>query len=67
MDILLTPRQAAERLIVSEKTIFDWLHTGKLKGVKAGRQWRIREQDLEAFLQEPVITPQAKNGAEEDT
>jgi len=50
---LLTPKQAAERLLVSEKAVLDWLRLGTLKGVKAGRQWRIGECDLEAFLVEP--------------
>jgi excisionase family DNA binding protein len=57
-DQLLTPEQAAERLLVAKKTILDWLRTGQLKGRKAGRLWRIRERDLEAFLVEPDI-PQA--------
>lgn len=48
---LLTPEEAAERLVVSPKTIRDWLRQGKLKGVKTGKLWRIRERDLEAFLE----------------
>ena len=57
VEPLLTPRQAAARLLVSEKTVLDWLRRGQLKGVKAGRLWRIRERDLEAFLVEPEPTP----------
>jgi excisionase family DNA binding protein len=53
---LLTPKQAATCLLVSEKAVLDWLWLGTLKGVKAGRQWRIRERDLEAFLEEPEPT-----------
>ena len=53
---LLTPKQAATCLLVSEKAVLDWLRLGTLKGVKAGRQWRIRERDLEAFLVEPEPT-----------
>jgi hypothetical protein len=34
---LLTPKQAAERLLVSEKAVMDWLRLGKSKGVKAER------------------------------
>ncbi len=47
---LLTPEDAAERLAVSPKSIRDWLRAGKLKGVKAGKLWRIHESDLEDFL-----------------
>lgn len=54
-DQLLTPEQAAERLLVAKKTILTWLRTGQLKGRKAGSLWRIRERDLEAFLVEPEL------------
>lgn len=47
---LLTPRETAERLAVSKGSVREWLRVGKLKGLKAGRLWRIREQDLEEFL-----------------
>ncbi|MBT9173671.1 MAG: hypothetical protein DDT21_02075 [Syntrophomonadaceae bacterium] len=50
---LLTPQQAAERLAVSPKSVRGWLRQGKLRGVRAGSLWRIRESDLEAFL-DPV-------------
>lgn len=46
-----TPEGAAEALMVSPKTIREWLRTGKLKGVKLGRLWRVRERDLQEFLQ----------------
>jgi excisionase family DNA binding protein len=58
-DTLLTPEQAAERLLVAKKTILTWLQTGQLKGRKAGRLWRIRERDLEAFLVEPELPAEA--------
>jgi excisionase family DNA binding protein len=49
-DSLLTPERAAQLLAVRPKTIRDWLKRGRLKGVRAGRLWRIRERDLEVFL-----------------
>jgi excisionase family DNA binding protein len=55
VDLLLTPEQPAERLLVTKKTILEWLRSGQFKGRKAGRLWRIRERDLEAFLVEPDI------------
>jgi excisionase family DNA binding protein len=47
---LLTPERVAQLLAVRPKTIRDWLKRGRLKGIRAGRLWRIRERDLEAFL-----------------
>ena len=55
MDEILTVRQAAERMQMKRtRLIYDWLHTGKLKGYRLpnGRNWRIKSQDLEAALQE---------------
>jgi excisionase family DNA binding protein len=49
----LTPEEAAERLSVSPKSVREWLRTRKLKGVKAGRLWRVREDDLKKFLELP--------------
>jgi excisionase family DNA binding protein len=53
VERLITPEDAADRLAVSKNTILDWLRSGQLKGVKAGRLWRLRERDLAAFLKEP--------------
>ncbi|MDO9533523.1 MAG: helix-turn-helix domain-containing protein [Deltaproteobacteria bacterium] len=49
-DQLLTPEEAAARLKISRLTIGDWFRSGKLKGVKVGRLWRVRESELEVFL-----------------
>src|SRR5213596_2805207 len=48
---LLTPEQVAERLQVTERTVYGWLRRGKLPALKLGRLWRIRPEDLEAFLE----------------
>lgn len=47
---LLTPQQVAERLQVTEKTVYRWLTEGRLGGLKMGRLWRVRPKDLDAFL-----------------
>jgi excisionase family DNA binding protein len=51
MDELLTTEQAAAILQLTPKTIKDWLRAGKLTGCKMGRLWRVREADLETFIQ----------------
>lgn len=55
-DRLLTPEEAAAILSVSPKSIRAWLRSRKLKGVKAGRLWRVREEELHAFLFESETT-----------
>jgi excisionase family DNA binding protein len=58
---ILTLEQAANRAQVAVKTMREWLRTGKLKGIKAGRLWRVRASDLERFFEEsakrPVLVP----------
>src|SRR5690606_5122665 len=48
--VLLTPTQVADRLQLTEQTVYDWLRSGKIEGVKLGRLWRITEEHLEEFL-----------------
>jgi excisionase family DNA binding protein len=48
---LLSPEQVAERLQISRWTVMDYLRVGKLKGHKVGRLWRVKESDVEAFLE----------------
>jgi excisionase family DNA binding protein len=50
-DKLLTPEQVAERLQLSPFTILDYLRTKRLRGVKLARHWRVREADLQAFIE----------------
>jgi len=51
---LLTVRQVADRLHVSEYTVREWLRLKRLKGYRPGGTkagWRVRESDLEQFLE----------------
>ncbi len=49
---LYTVDQAAERLQVTPATVREWLKAERLKGHKiAGRLWRIREKDLNEFME----------------
>ena len=49
---LLTPDEAAKILKVNVRTVTNLIRAGELKGVKVGRVWRIREEDLQAFIDE---------------
>jgi excisionase family DNA binding protein len=59
-DDYLTVEEAAAKVKVKPLTIREWLRLGKLRGVKAGRLWRIRPQDLDAFLQAPAAAQAAE-------
>lgn len=54
MEELLTPKEVAAKLKLSQKSILDYLRDGKLTGVKVGKHWRVRATDLEAFLRPPL-------------
>ncbi|MCY3021069.1 MAG: ATPase, T2SS/T4P/T4SS family [Planctomycetota bacterium] len=54
---LLDMAQAIAMLKTSRPTFYRWVREGKLKGLKVGRQWRFRREDVERFLkgEEPRI------------
>jgi len=44
--------QVVEELGVHRNTVENWLRSGKLKGVRAGKLWRIPSDALDEFLKE---------------
>lgn len=44
---------------VSERTVRRWIKSGRLKAYKPGRDYRIPESGLRAFIQESEISPKA--------
>lgn len=47
---LLSMEQAIEMLKTTRPTFYRWLRTGRIKGMKVGRQWRFYREDVERFL-----------------
>lgn len=47
---LLTVKDAAEEIKMSEKFVRDMLRRAQLRGSKLGSDWRIRPEDLDAFV-----------------
>jgi len=54
MERLLTPQEAAKIMAISSRTVKEWLRRGELTGVKVKNLWRIKESDLEKFIQNGV-------------
>lgn len=48
---LLTVRETSDLLKVKEATVRTWIRDDQLRAIKFGRDWRIREEDLEAFIE----------------
>lgn len=54
MDELLTVYEVASILKAKPGTVRNWIREGKLKAYKAGKRlWRVRQVDLQFFLQVP--------------
>lgn len=51
LPVFLTPEQVATALAVKVETVQDWLRRGRLKGLKVGHIWRVRESDFYAFIE----------------
>ena len=43
-------QEAIELLKTSRPTFYRWLRSGKIKGMKVGRQWRFYKADIEHFM-----------------
>ena len=50
MERLLSTKEVAERLGVDKKTVLRYLHQGKLRGARIGRDYRIPESGVSALL-----------------
>ena len=59
---LLTPADVAERCQVSAKTVLRAIHRGSLRACRLGESgaYRIRSTDVEAWIEESVVTPLAR-------
>ena len=43
---LLTPSEVAAELDITERTVYTWLRSGKLRGKKFGGSWRIHAREV---------------------
>ena len=64
MEKFITPEEAGEQLKVKAATVKTWLRSGDLKGVKFGKQWRIKENDWLQFLETGTILEKLSNSDE---
>jgi excisionase family DNA binding protein len=48
--MLMKTGEAAKHLSVAKKTIIKLIKTGKLPGIRLGREWRVDQDDLAVFV-----------------
>ena len=53
---LLTVEEVADYLRVAPNTVYRWCRSGKLAGIKIGKEWRISRPNLDAFLANRVAS-----------
>jgi excisionase family DNA binding protein len=63
---LLSPEQVAERLQVSAYTAVKWMRQGLIKARKLGKFWRVKPEDLEAFIEGGTQADRADAAAAEE-
>lgn len=51
-DHLLTPAEVIAYLRVNVRTAYRLMRTGELPAVRVGRQWRVRQTDLDSWLRQ---------------
>lgn len=54
---LLTAAEVADQLRVSTMTIYRLIRRGELPAVRVGRNYRVRAEDLDAYLAGQVVDP----------
>lgn len=64
-ETLLTAAEVAEQLRVSTMTVYRLIRSGELPAVRVGRNYRVRDPDLEAYLQAQVVAPDRAHAAAE--
>ena len=58
---MLTTKDVAERLNVSEKTVRNWIDEGQLEGYKLGKNYRIEPEAVEKFLNNSKVKGDNEN------
>ncbi len=56
-QMYLTPFDVAKHLQLNERTVTQWLRNGHLRGFKIGKEWRVSELDLDAFIEASANMP----------
>jgi excisionase family DNA binding protein len=61
-DEILLVSQVADEFSVTEQTVRAWLHSGKLKGRRVGKAYRILRSDVLAMLEAAPSGERAQDG-----
>ena len=51
-DIVLTTNEAVSYLRICRPTFLKYIHSGRIRAVKAGKGWRVFQSELNRFLRQ---------------
>ncbi len=51
LPVYFTTEEVAQSLRVNERTVYEWLQSGQMEGVKAGKYWRVSQEAFDRFLE----------------
>ena len=54
-DRLLTVREVAARMRVSNMTVYRLIQAGDLRATRVGRSYRLREGDVDSYLSRSAV------------
>ena len=63
MSEMYTCEQVAQRYGVKTLTVWGWIRKKKLPAIKLGRDYRIRQEDLDTFERERLTVDTTSKGA----
>ena len=52
---IYTLKQVADLLQVSRQTIYNYIKAGKLQATATGKEYRVTNEQLEAFIQDNAV------------
>lgn len=51
---ILSPEEAMDELRIGKNSIYDLLNSGKLKGFKVGRNWKIPRKSIDKYIDKNI-------------
>ena len=51
---ILSPQEAMDELRIGKNSIYDLLNSGKLKGFKVGRNWKIPRKSIDKYIDKNI-------------
>jgi len=59
MSRLIDIDELADYLKLKRQTLYNWLHQGKIAGIKVGGVWRFDRKDVDAWLKSRRRAPKS--------